>query len=66
MSDRNRAVRERAVKGLVPSPIFLRACYAMSGTDLAYGATRSQCYRQEAIGLVAPYLWSYALPTRCT
>eukprot|EP00961_Rhodomonas_salina_P037909 509160-Rhodomonas_salina.3 len=40
-------------------PIGLRACYAVSGTDLAYAATR--CAHVAPTALV----WSYARATRC-
>eukprot|EP00961_Rhodomonas_salina_P293137 3933499-Rhodomonas_salina.1 len=38
---RRREQREEARRGVVGSATCLRACYAMSGTELAYGAMRS-------------------------
>eukprot|EP00961_Rhodomonas_salina_P144073 1939431-Rhodomonas_salina.1 len=53
------AGQEGGMTRLLRSPISLRPCYAMSGTDLAYGAISLRpCY---AMSLPAPY----ALPTPC-
>eukprot|EP00961_Rhodomonas_salina_P198729 2680395-Rhodomonas_salina.3 len=41
---------------------YLRACYAMSGTELAYGATRSAWKWMESGSLlVGPTLFAYAI-----
>eukprot|EP00961_Rhodomonas_salina_P064969 874060-Rhodomonas_salina.3 len=54
----------------VATPIFLRACYAMSGTDGVYCAT-SRSYKcfvvrvAECYSRTAPPLWSYACAMLC-
>eukprot|EP00961_Rhodomonas_salina_P116019 1561247-Rhodomonas_salina.1 len=51
----------RPVRGSVCSAISLRACYAMSGTDLASGNSRDRVQ----VGPGSTRLSSYTLATRC-